>query len=710
MEDIKQFKLTFLLTVLMSMVGVRAFADNAQIDGIYYYFSETEATVICKSYTGMDTSVSDYTGDIVIPKTVNYNGKTYNVTRISSYAFQECSSLTSITIPNSVVSIGFKAFWGCSGLTSITIPNSVTTIGQSAFQWCYGLTSITISNSMTNIGSFAFSECSSLTSITFPNSVTSIGEDAFYGCRSLTSVTIPNSVTTIGPSAFQNCFMTSVTVKWTEPISINSTTFSNRANATLYVPVGSKAAYEAADYWKEFKEIVEIVPIINFIDANVKAICVANWDTNGDGELSETEAAAVTNLGSVFKGNTTITSFAELSYFTGLTSIGRSAFSGCSNLTSITIPNSVTSIGYFSFQECAGLTSLIIPNSVTSIGNYAFSGCSNLTSITIPNSVTSISNDAFYYCTSLTSICVENGNSKYDSRDNCNAIIETASNSLIIGCQATIIPNSVMFISGYAFYNCSGLTSISIPNGVTEIGDGAFEGCSSLTSISIPNSVTYIGLAAFEGTGWFDNQPDGLVYAGKVAYRYRGTMPANTNIILKDGTLGIARSAFGNCSGLTSISIPNSVMVIGYGAFGNCSDLTSVTVENETPLFIFSNTFSNRANATLCVPVGSKAAYEAADYWKEFKEIVEFDIISGDINGDGKVDVSDYIGIANHIMGNTPEGFVVKAADVNEDGLIDVSDYIGVANIILTGSIFGNANNARMFLYEEDVEQEIDPE
>ena len=281
---------------------------------------------------------------------------------------------------------------------------------------------------------------------------------------------------------------------------------------------------------------------------------------------------------------TSIGSYA-FSYCTGLTSIeipnsvtsiGSGAFDGCSGLTSIEIPNSVTSIGSTAFFRCSGLTSITIPNSVTSIGGYAFSYCTGLTSIEIPNSVTSIGYRAFYYCSGLTSVSVEKGNSMYDSRNNCNAIIETSTNTLIAGCMNSIIPNSVTSIGDYAFEDCSGLTSIEIPNSVTSIGSQAFYGCDGLTSIEIPNSVTSIGRGAFFG-----------------------------------------------CSGLTSIVIPNSVTSIGIGAFEDCSGLTSVTIKKETPLPIEESTFSNRANATLYVPYGSTAAYEAANYWKEFKEIIE---------------------------------------------------------------------------------------
>ena len=261
---------------------------------------------------------------------------------------------------------------------------------------------------------------------------------------------------------------------------------------------------------------------ITFEDVKVKALCVSNWDTSGDGELSQDEAAAVTDLGTVFKGNEEIMTFEELHYFTGLTSISNAAFQECFSLKSITLPNNITSIGDCAFLYCKELTSIVIPDEVSVLGNNAFTSCINLstlpigngvtsiksycfeicrfTSITIPRNVSNIEYGAFRGCSlDLLSISVDEANPYYDSRNNCNAIIETASNTLVLGCRNTTVPDDIRNIGLYAFDGCSELTSTTIPNGVTNIGVCAYSGCSGLTSITIPGSVTSIDTDAFSG-------------------------------------------------------------------------------------------------------------------------------------------------------------------------------------------------------------------
>ncbi len=253
-----------------------------------------------------------------------------------------------------------------------------------------------------------------------------------------------------------------------------------------------------------------------------------------------------------------------------VTSIGNDAFGDCGNLTDITIPDSVTSIGGRVFEDCISLTSITIPNGVTSIGDYTFYGCKSLTSITIPCSVTSIGYKAFDFCKNLTNITIPDSVTSIsdDAFSNCENLTDIT------------IPDSVTSIGNYTFYGCTSLTSITIPDSVISIGWCAFYDCASLTSITIPNSITSIGLEAFDNTPWYDSKPDGIVYIGKILYRYKGDMPANTNIVIPDSVASIGYRAFYMCTNLTSITIPNSVTSIEESAFECCKGLTSITIPN----------------------------------------------------------------------------------------------------------------------------------
>ena len=223
--------------------------------------------------------------------------------------------------------------------------------------------------------------------------------------------------------------------------------------------------------------------IINFADPAVKALCVAHWDTDGDGELSYEEAALVTDLEDVFCEDTTITSFNELQYFTGLASIGECAFSGCSNLTSIILPNQVRSIDAYAIQWCPKLASITFPDNVTRIDFYAFNGCTSLTELHIPQTVTHIGGAAFNGTSSVTNITVDERNPIYDSRNNCNAIIETAANKLVAGCCTTVIPTDVTIIDNDAWGGCGSLKSIRLPKNILRIEHGAFNWAITLNAV-----------------------------------------------------------------------------------------------------------------------------------------------------------------------------------------------------------------------------------
>ena len=421
----KHLKHLFTALLLLCCVGT-AKAEEVTIDGIKYdvVTKAKQATVLAGE--------TKYTGNIVIPETIEYNGVNYSVTSIGNRAFSGCSGLTSIEIPNSVTCIGGGAFYDCKGLTSIEIPGSVTSIGEGAFYNCTGLTSVTIPNSVTSIGEGAFYNCTGLekvcindlaawcgidfgstdanplyyagnlylngelvTEVVIPEGVKEIKNFAFYNCTVLTSILIPNSVTSIGDCAFYYCTgLTSITI----PNSVTS--------------IGERA------FWGCLR---------------LTSITIHN----------------------------------------SVTSIGAAAFANCTGLTSIEIPNSVTTIGKYAFEDCTGLKNVVIGDGVTSIEYNAFYGCTGLTNVVIGNGVTRIESSAFNGCTGLTSVVIGNG---------VTSIKSSAFNGCT-GLTSVVIPNSVTSIEGFAFNGCKNLATLTIGSGVTYIGSSAFAKCENLTDV-----------------------------------------------------------------------------------------------------------------------------------------------------------------------------------------------------------------------------------
>ena len=407
-----------LLTILLTLLPLLASADEVEIDGIYYNIIKKvgQAEVI--------SNPNKYSGSVVIPESIVYEGKNYSVTSIGNSAFSYCSGLTSVTIPNSVTSIGIGAFSECCDLTSVTIPNSVTSIGDYAFYECRGLISVTIPNSVTSIGKCAFDGCSGLTSVTIPNSVTTIDDGSFRGCG-LTAVTIPNSVTFIGERAFEYC----------------------RSLISVTIPNG-----------------------VTSIGRETFLYCRSL--------TSMTIPNSVTSIGeNAFLGCRSLTS---VTIPNSMTSIGESAFCECLSLASVTIPNSVTSIGEKAFDRCISLTSVTIPNSVTSIGDFVFSGCSGLISVTIPNSVIIIGESAFANCSSITSLSLPDNLKMIKNRSfyNCSgltsitipATVEVIYQEAFAGCssleQINALPTTPPFIYDKTFSDYS--VPLKVPSGCVE--------------------------------------------------------------------------------------------------------------------------------------------------------------------------------------------------------------------------------------------------
>jgi len=340
------------------------------------------------------------------------------VTNMSSM-FSNCESLKSLNlnsfITSAVTDMSYM-FSGCESLKELDVTGFDTgnvRYMNYMFSACSGLASIDLSNfnleNVTNMN-YMFSNCSKLTGFPLIDRISKIWKGMYQYCTTPTTLTIPTTIGSIEADAFKGCpNIKNVSVGWATPVAADASAFPNRTSQFLYVPKGTKAAYLAANVWKEFLLIREDgVPIVSiqFDDPNVEAICVANWDKNGDGKLQEDEAAIVTTLGTAFQNNTEITTFNELRYFTGLTNISLSAFYNCTALTSVIIPTNVTIINNHAFRGCSSLKKIVIPDGVTSIGTYAFYGCSGLKFIEIPGSVTSIGTYAFSSCANIKSFVV----------------------------------------------------------------------------------------------------------------------------------------------------------------------------------------------------------------------------------------------------------------------------------------------------------------
>ena len=590
---------------------------------------------------------SSYTEDIKCVKICS------GITSIGSRVFENCTSLTSITIPNSVTRIDSRAFSDCTSLTSITIPDSVTRIGEFTFSGCESLKSITIPDSVTRIGEFTFSGCESLKSITIPDGIEWICQHTFARCTSLTSVIIPDSVTSIDTSAFSDCTsLKSITIP-DSVTSIDSSAFKDCRSLTS----------------------IKIPDSVTSIESSTFEFCTSLTSIAIPNSVTSIESSA-------FYCCTSLTS---ITIPDSVASIGDYTFASCTSLTSITIPDSVTRIGEFTFSGCESLKSITIPDSVTSIGEGAFRDCTNLTSITIPDSVASIGEGAFRDCTNLTSISIPDivasiGESTFE---NCTSL------------TSITIPNSVTSIGDYTFNNCKSLTIITIPDSVTSIGDYTFRNCTSLTSITIPDSVTSIGECAF------------MYCENLTIYGYKNT--AAEEYALNNGfefiNLAEERTLTDKASSISVSGVVNSNADLNVSKLENTYEKSVATYD----ITLQKDGIAIQPDGAITIKIPSdvkdckvmwlkddgtaedmNAEYIdgcyvfTTDHLSVYALVQDKTILTGDANQDGIVNINDVTYLQMHIAGkkNTDGSSLIdetnkqlfNCVDMNKDGKLSVAD------------------------------------
>lgn len=579
-----------LKSITIPFVGAKAGVTSS--DAYQYPFGYIFGT---SSYTGGVATTQYYYGNSTSSTTsttyyIPSSLKSVTVTggNILYGAFRGCTGLTSITIPNSVTSIGRAAFWGCSGLTSITIPESVTNIGFGAFSGCTGLTSVTIPDSVTSIGNYAFHDCTGLTSVTIGNGVTSIGDSAFEGCTTLSSISVPQSIVEIGANAFENCSRLSYVYitdlgNWckirfaNQKSNPSGSLYLNQERLTSAIIPSTVSAISAyAFYGHSELQKITIPTSVTTIGENAFENCTGLADVNIASIekwcgliFQNNKSNPLTYANNLYCNDKLVTTLVTASTVSKIESY---AFYNYSKLRSIDISNGIKAIGDSAFYNCTGLTSIEIPSNISSINSNAFEKCRYLSSITAPTYVAS--NIAKTCGSNSFRIVINGGSSINDSAfSNCSSLTSIE------------ISNTVRSIGQLAFSGCTKLKSITIPKSVTSIGKGAFSNCYNLQSMVIP----FVGAKAGVTSSNTYQYPFGYIFgesfaSNAVEQRYYGSslsqttsskyaIPASLKEVSVTGG-SILRGAFYNCKNLTSVTMYDGVSSIGDYAFYLCNGLT----------------------------------------------------------------------------------------------------------------------------------------
>ena len=554
-----------------------------------------------------------------------------------------------IPTDGSVTVIGYFAFAGLDELTEITLPDGVTAIGENAFIGCAALENVTIPDSVTFIDNYAFYGCRAIRDFAFPKGLTYIGDYAFYQ-TGLTDITLPDTLTHIGSVAFE-------ATPW----------YGNLPNGTIYL----------GDWIIGYKgERSQETLVIR--DGTVGVAGNAFWDAH----------------------------IAKLP--DSLRYIGPEAFQWC-EFDDDTMPKNLVRIDESGFHGC-GITDVVLPDTMEEIGDHAFFNNDEMVSLTIPKSVTDIGESPTYGCGSIESLSVEEGNPVYHSDGNC--VIETATRTLVFGCQTSVIPDdgsvtsigvgafagymakdvnlpaSVTSIGDHAYENCGGLTSVTLPDTVTSLGNSVFANCQQLKEVTIPGSVTKIPENAFSYcerlvtitilSGVTDIEKDAFFCCGKLK-----------NVALPDSVAHIGERAFYECKALTRIVLPKNLTRIDGNVFSFCESLTRVVLPKSLTCIEYSSFYYYDSLKTVYYG-GTEEDRNNMNILKYndpllnatwVYETEKLPILPGDVNDDDSMDMKDVLMVRQFIAASQ-NAINESAADVNGDQSVDMKDVLTMRKII----------------------------
>ena len=693
----------------------KIFEIQTTINNIQYALVPGKREVVVVGSTGNLTN-------LIIPGTVTYMGVSFDVTSIGPSAFLNNTNLRQVAIGEGVKTIGDEAFRGCTRITGMTLPSTLEEIGTGAL---YGLTNLTTLY------------CNATTPPTVSR--------ATFNTATYTNCTlyVPyGSVSTYKAKSYWKSFN----------IAGVGTVDDLRYK---FIEDGETLTAEVIE--GDYSSLTSVtIPSWVLLDNKVYVVKgIGDNAFNGYTGLTTVNiGGTVTRIGaSAFSG---CTGLRGLTIPESVTTIGNSAFRGCTGLTTLFIESGLIdgegleSIEASAFRDCSSLTSVTIPSTVTSIGSYAFQGCTSLTSVTcdletpldIADNVFVDSYDnatlyvdassleayrnhevwgrfsnitfstatidgikySFNHTTGEATVIMSDysGDINIPETVTCNGMTYQV---IRIGDYAfheqpitsVTLPSTVKAIGSSAFSGCRDMTSVTIPEGVKSIGSRAFAFCTALTSITIPSSVEHIRTETFIGCQGLTNItiPSSVGNIGSGAFIDCQGLKSVT--FLDGDYVVINESAFKRCTSLTTVSLPSSMVYLGMSAFAECTNLNTVYCDAPTPLNITSDVFSSYDTATLFVPAGSIEAYEDHEVWGLFNTVWDKDaeLYSGDVNGDKRINVGDFIATGSFILGRIPSPFIFKDGDINEDGNINVGDFIAIGSIILH-STSTNANSGAM--------------